>query len=141
MGNHIVDTDVNEGEFSRYLLWIRTKQGSLCKGKFVRGVPLASGSVDAAVFCLSLMGTNLSDYLCEANRVLKNGGLMKVAEVVSRFDNINSFVNKVEKLGFQLLKKTMLSKMFYLFTFRKVKNTQQKSAPEIQLKPCYYKRR
>ncbi|KAK7484555.1 hypothetical protein BaRGS_00024187 [Batillaria attramentaria] len=37
-GNHIVDTDVNEGEFSRYLLWIRTKQGSLCKGKFVRGV-------------------------------------------------------------------------------------------------------
>lgn len=104
-------------------------------------VPLESGTVDAAVFCLSLMGTNLSDYLSEANRVLKNRGMMKVAEVVSRFDNMNTFVSKVERLGFQLLKKTMLSKMFYLFTFRKVKDTQRKLAPVIELQPCYYKRR
>lgn len=104
-------------------------------------VPLESGTVDAAVFCLSLMGTNLSDFLSEANRVLKNRGMMKVAEVVSRFDNINAFVSQVERLGFQLLKKTMLSKMFYLFTFRKVKDTQRKLAPVIELQPCYYKRR
>lgn len=36
-------------------------------------VPLKSGSVDVAVFCLSLMGTNLRDYFLEANRVLKVG--------------------------------------------------------------------
>lgn len=36
-------------------------------------VPLADSSVDVAVFCLSLMGTNLHDYLVEANRVLKTG--------------------------------------------------------------------
>lgn len=36
-------------------------------------VPLANASVDVAVFCLSLMGTNLRDYLLEANRVLKTG--------------------------------------------------------------------
>ncbi|KAG8539565.1 hypothetical protein GDO81_020732 [Engystomops pustulosus] len=34
-------------------------------------VPLPDGSVDVAVFCLSLMGKNLSDFLREANRVLK----------------------------------------------------------------------
>jgi ribosomal RNA-processing protein 8 len=36
-------------------------------------VPLKSKTVDNAVFCLSLMGTNLTDYLKEANRVLKKG--------------------------------------------------------------------
>ncbi|MBN3300634.1 RRP8 protein, partial [Amia calva] len=33
-------------------------------------VPLQNDSVDIAVFCLSLMGTNISDFLVEANRVL-----------------------------------------------------------------------
>lgn len=36
-------------------------------------VPLGDASVDVAVFCLSLMGTNLQDYILEANRVLKIG--------------------------------------------------------------------
>lgn len=36
-------------------------------------VPLDDSSVNVAVFCLSLMGTNLQDYLVEANRVLKIG--------------------------------------------------------------------
>ena len=35
--------------------------------------PLESQSVDIAVFCLSLMGTNIRDYIKEANRVLKIG--------------------------------------------------------------------
>lgn len=36
-------------------------------------VPLENSSVDVVVFCLSLMGTNLHDYLLEANRVLVPG--------------------------------------------------------------------
>ena len=47
--------------------------------------PLDAESTDVAVFCLSLMGTNVKDYLCEANRVLRTGGVMKVAEVKSRY--------------------------------------------------------
>ena len=35
--------------------------------------PLQTKSVDVAVYCLSLMGTNLKDFLLEANRVLKIG--------------------------------------------------------------------
>lgn len=38
----------------------------------MKNVPLNSGSIDIAVFCLSLMGTNIVDFLCEAHRVLKN---------------------------------------------------------------------
>ena len=42
-------------------------------------VPLADASTDVCVFCLSLMGTNLADYLREAKRVLKqHNGLLKV---------------------------------------------------------------
>lgn len=33
---------------------------------------LFSGSVDIAVFCLSLMGANLSQFIKEGNRVLKD---------------------------------------------------------------------
>lgn len=36
-------------------------------------VPLPDASVGIAVFCLSLMGVNLVDFLAEANRVLKDG--------------------------------------------------------------------
>lgn len=35
--------------------------------------PLLRGSVDVAVYCLALMGTQLTQYLVEANRVLKDG--------------------------------------------------------------------
>ena len=41
-------------------------------------VPLGDASVDVAVFCLSLMGTNLADYLREARRILKPGAILKV---------------------------------------------------------------
>ena len=34
-------------------------------------LPLADRSVHVAVFCLSLMGTNVADFIAEANRVLK----------------------------------------------------------------------
>ena len=34
-------------------------------------VPLETESVDMCVFCLSLMGTNVAEYLREANRILK----------------------------------------------------------------------
>lgn len=41
-------------------------------------VPLQDASVNIVVFCLSLMGTNLADFLREAHRVLVRGGIVKV---------------------------------------------------------------
>ncbi|XP_059786982.1 ribosomal RNA-processing protein 8 isoform X3 [Balaenoptera ricei] len=68
-------------------------------------VPLEDESVDVAVFCLSLMGTNIRDFLEEANRVLKPGGLLKVAEVSSRFEDVRTFLGAVTKLGFKVISK------------------------------------
>lgn len=51
----------------------------------VADLPLADGSVDVAVFCLALMGTNWLDFVEEAYRVLHWKGELWVAEIKSRF--------------------------------------------------------
>ena len=40
-----------------------------------------AGSVDVAVFCLALMGTDYPSFLLEAARVLKPHGIIWIAEV------------------------------------------------------------
>lgn len=109
-------------------------------------VPLEDKTVDVAVFCLSLMGTNLADFVREAHRVLKNKGILKVAEVRSRFestsnkDELNDFVKILDKLGFECHKTDTSNKMFVLLELKK--NGKQ---PDLKLnftaKPCIYKRR
>lgn len=51
----------------------------------VANLPLADGSVDVAIFCLALMGTNWLDFVEEAYRVLRWKGELWVAEIKSRF--------------------------------------------------------
>ncbi|PNI79583.1 RRP8 isoform 4 [Pan troglodytes] len=107
-------------------------------------VPLEDESVDVAVFCLSLMGTNIRDFLEEANRVLKPGGLLKVAEVSSRFEDVRTFLRAVTKLGFKIVSKDLSNSHFFLFDFQKtgpplVGPKAQLSG--LQLQPCLYKRR
>ncbi|XP_037630409.1 ribosomal RNA-processing protein 8 [Sebastes umbrosus] len=105
-------------------------------------VPLRDGSVDIAVFCLSLMGTNLADFLVEANRVLKRGGVLKIAEVASRFENVRNFSTALASLGFKMVSKDTENTHFYSFELLKTGE-----APEnikkfgLQLRPCVYKKR
>jgi len=111
-------------------------------------VPLAQNSVDVAVFCLSLMGTNLADFVREAYRVLKPKGLLKIAEVRSRFestgtsktDEFQIFVDVLEKLGFECRKTNRSNKMFVLLELTK---SGRKPVADLQFtaKPCIYKRR
>ncbi|XP_026445091.1 ribosomal RNA-processing protein 8-like [Papaver somniferum] len=112
--------------------------------------PLASSSVDVAVFCLSLMGTNFPSYLTEAHRVLNSSGWLLIAEVRSRFDPNNGgtapdgFLKAVCDLGFTLTSKDYSNKMFLLFFFKKKQEKRKSKNKEIEwptLKPCLYKRR
>ncbi|XP_067841652.1 uncharacterized protein rrp8 [Heptranchias perlo] len=105
-------------------------------------VPLAAESVDIVVFCLALMGTNLLDFLKEASRVLKLGGILKIAEVASRFGDVRSFTNVLGVLGFKVISKDTESSYFYLFDFRKCQPPREKGdLPQLELKPCLYKKR
>ncbi|KAI4132833.1 MAG: hypothetical protein LQ347_002443 [Umbilicaria vellea] len=54
----------------------------------IKNLPLKDGSVDIAVFCLALMGTNWIEFVEEAWRVLKWKGELWVAEIRSRFGRV-----------------------------------------------------
>lgn len=131
-------------------------------------VPLQKGTVDVAVFCLSLMGTNLADFVREAHRVLKSNGRLKIAEVKSRFSSSSSgsnsknnnkksrndstsrnsgrqdeekeFVRVLKQLGFECTRTDRSNKMFVVFELRKNGKAPDQNV-EYTAKPCIYKRR
>ncbi|KAI9800864.1 MAG: hypothetical protein M1825_003647 [Sarcosagium campestre] len=51
----------------------------------IANLPLSDNSVDVAIFCLALMGTNWLDFIDEAFRVLRWKGELWIAEIKSRF--------------------------------------------------------
>nr|CCA23533.1 ribosomal RNAprocessing protein putative [Albugo laibachii Nc14] len=108
-------------------------------------VPLGSNSIDIAIYCLALMGTTIPEYLREAHRVLRAGGILKIAEVKSRFETkqlggIQGFISELKKLGFDILQKDERNKMFVLLEFQKSMRKSDKNV-RIELKACEYKRR
>ncbi|CAE7540266.1 rrp8 [Symbiodinium natans] len=66
-------------------------------------VPLPDASLDVAVFCLALMGTDWIKFVEEAHRCLKPGGLCHIVEVESRFADVQAVVRTIESAGFQRL--------------------------------------
>ncbi|CAH2063895.1 unnamed protein product, partial [Iphiclides podalirius] len=105
--------------------------------------PLLAASVDVAVYCLALMGTDLTQFLVEANRVLKVGGLLLIAEVESRFDDVESFAKEVSRLGFKLRELDKSNQVFFFMEFVKTQDPPVKKSklPQLTLKPCLYKKR
>ncbi|KAI5732728.1 hypothetical protein M8J76_003443 [Diaphorina citri] len=85
--------------------------------------PLKPYSVDVAVFCL---------------------GELKIAEVESRFHDVNDFVKDIQKYGFEKKNLNMDYSLFYFLDFKKVSNlskSKKRKLPPINLKPCLYKKR
>ncbi|KAE9549503.1 hypothetical protein FO519_007286 [Halicephalobus sp. NKZ332] len=93
-------------------------------------LPLEKESVDVVVFCLSLMGINLSDFLKEANRILKT----------DRFKNLKKFLRALEKLGFKVIKEKLINDYFEMITLKKVGKIQEKKPLGLILEPCFYKK-
>ncbi|KAL1734286.1 methyltransferase-domain-containing protein [Schizophyllum commune] len=104
--------------------------------------------VDVVVCALSLMSTNWPGCIREAWRILKEGGELKVAEVTSRFTDVDRFIALLGAIGFKLKSKDDSNSHFMLFEFKKVarkwkteKDWQAILAKGELLKPCEYKRR
>jgi ribosomal RNA-processing protein 8 len=130
--------------------------------------PLSDRSVDVGVFCLSLMGTNLADFIREAHRVLKPHGILHIAEVRSRFEvkrpnpketkhsktakkserttndddgGLQEFLDVLAKLGFQCLRTDRSNKMFLLMELQKDETILPPKHLSYTARPCIYKRR
>lgn len=56
----------------------------------IANLPLEDDSVDVAIFCLALMGTNWLDFIEEAYRILHWKGELWVAEIKSRFGHVSN---------------------------------------------------
>jgi len=77
--------------------------------------------------------------------VLKPNGELRIAEIVSRFSDLDAFFSVLREIGFKLVNQDDANKMFVLFDFvktlpKKVKNSQIPTAVRL-LKPCAYKKR
>jgi superfamily II DNA or RNA helicase len=66
-------------------------------------VPLEDGALDVAIFCLSLMGSNFTDYVREGHRCLRLDGHLHIWEPTSYFDDVNKFRSKLRRLGFDVM--------------------------------------
>ncbi|KAI0020548.1 methyltransferase-domain-containing protein [Xylariomycetidae sp. FL0641] len=60
----------------------------------IANLPVEDGSVNVAIFCLALMGTNWLDFVEEAYRILHWKGELWVAEIKSRFGPVSKNKNK-----------------------------------------------
>ncbi|CAH8495882.1 unnamed protein product [Schistosoma turkestanicum] len=108
--------------------------------------PLKDNEVDFAVFCLSLMGTNCSEFLYEANRILKSDGILVIVDVTSRFDGkFNDFLKKLKRFGFTKQFSEITSDTYFVRALlRKVSSCSPDlvhNLPKLILKPCSYKKR
>jgi len=105
--------------------------------------------VDVCVCALSLMSLNWIAGVREARRVLTTKGSLYIAEVTSRFTDVQAFIEVIAELGFRLVKQDDKNTHFMLFMFEKTSkdaltegqwsSIQEKA--EGLLKPCEYKRR
>jgi ribosomal RNA-processing protein 8 len=68
-----------------YSFDLQTNSSPLITLADISSLPLAANSIDVAIFCLALMGTNWTDFVEEAFRILRWKGELWVAEIKSRF--------------------------------------------------------
>lgn len=80
--------------------------------------PLDDAMLDAAVFSLSLMGTNIRDYLAEAYRTLKAGGQLLIYHPAAENDRMK-FAIGLEKLGFALVHHAQVYKWHYIWAIKR----------------------
>ena len=71
-------------------------------------------------------------------------GLLMIAEVESRFESVEVFIQSLQKFGFVNTWKDLSYNLFYFMNFKKEKCISKKmksKLPELTLKPCLYKKR
>jgi hypothetical protein len=77
-------------------------------------VPLDDETLDVAIFSLSLMGSNSSDYLQEAYRTLKLDGHLHIIEATSHFSQLERFLADLASLGFDIVRAEDLWKFTHI---------------------------
>ncbi len=92
-------------------------------------VPLVDETLDVAIFSLSLMGANFTDYLREARRTLKLDGRLHIIESTARFTDREGFVRDLQSLGFDVVLEDL-----WKFTHIRATKTERQPRPNLELR-------
>lgn len=82
--------------------------------------PLDAGSIDAAVFSLSLMGSNIADYINEAYRVLRLGGQLIIWHPATNNDR-GRFIEGLRKYGFAIVEEGQIYKWHRIWAIKQAR--------------------
>jgi hypothetical protein len=85
-------------------------------------VPLQDRSLDVAIFCLSLMGANFTDYVREAHRCLRLDGMLHIWEPSSYFEDVAKFCSRLGRLGFDVVEPQTEGAFVRIYAVRNAKN-------------------
>lgn len=70
--------------------------------------------------------------------------MLKIAEVESRFEDVNGFLQSLSSFGFKATKTDLEHDLFYFMDLKKereIGKKGKKKLPQLTLKPCLYKKR
>jgi len=86
-----------------------------------------------------LKGQKSNKYICSN----EFSGILKIAEVESRFEDVKAFIKLLGNFGFKNTWTDLSHDLFYFMDFKKEADItmKRKNLPAITLKPCLYKRR
>ncbi|BBE50948.1 hypothetical protein OYT1_ch1391 [Ferriphaselus amnicola] len=80
--------------------------------------PLDDSILDVAVYCLSLVGANVKDYLVEAYRTLKPSGQLLIYHPTENADR-QKFVVGLERFGFAVVKQEQMDQWHYVWAIKR----------------------
>ncbi len=89
-------------------------------------VPLEDDALDLAIFCLSLMGSNFTDYIREAHRCLHIDGHLHIWEAASYFDDVGKFASALAKLGFDVTTPSVEGSFVRIYAIKNAKKPDAK---------------
>jgi ribosomal RNA-processing protein 8 len=82
--------------------------------------PLDDGSLDAVVFSLSLMGSNINEYIDEAYRVLKLGGQVIIWHPAKHNDR-SHLVEGLRRYGFAIVEEGQIYKWHHIWAIKQAR--------------------
>jgi superfamily II DNA or RNA helicase len=82
----------------------------------ISNLPVENNTFDAAVLSLALMGANWSDYVKESYRILKDFGLLIIAENERSWENFenNEIIDCLQEYGFNIKSKEISQGFIYI---------------------------
>lgn len=77
-------------------------------------IPLEDSCLDVAVFNLSLMGLNASEFIIEATRTLKLDGQLWIYESNSRIKDNLAFIHDIKSAGYKIIENDVIWKFNFV---------------------------